>query len=207
MEHKYKNDLNFKNIETISRWSIKKILKTESTKDREIFLHGLAAKWIFNSELSDDVLFTKLKKIIRKTRIILSDIENHKLFILEERAFSIDRHIKDILVNIKLRKKESVGAKFVKAKLFSQKRKLKLIEKGDLLISNKRIILVFEEEITSFDFFKMLEYEYKEFGFYFKLKTGQKYLIRIHDQEALNNTLANLISKKVKTAIKKEIKN
>jgi len=44
MEHKYKKDLNHINIESISKFSINKILKAETKKDRQIYLRGIVGK-------------------------------------------------------------------------------------------------------------------------------------------------------------------
>ena len=207
MEYKYKNLLNWDNIESTSRFSINKILKKETLKDKQVFLHLTLDKWIVNMELEDDELFKRLKKLIRKTKIKLTDIEKESLFVLEERSFSIDRHIKDIEVNLKLFKKEKVGVKFTNAKLFLNDKKLTLQHKGDLLITNRRIIIVVskngQDTMIPFMFSKIEEYEYKDYGFVFRTKDEDEFVIRIHDQKTLNNTISNIISKRVKNAIKK----
>ena len=207
MEYKYKNLLNWDNIESTSRFSINKILKKETSKDKQVFLHLTLDKWIVNMELEDDELFKRLKKLIRKTKIKLTDIEKESLFVLEERSFSIDRHIKDIEVNLKLFKKEKVGVKFTNAKLFLNDKKLTLQHKGDLLITNRRIIIVVskngQDTMIPFMFSKIEEYEYKDYGFVFRTKDEDEFVIRIHDQKTLNNTISNIISKRVKNAIKK----
>ena len=207
MEHQYRKDINYKNIETLSRFSIYKILKQETKKDKEIFLHWTLDKWIVNSNLEDDKLFKVLNKLIKKLKINLTDIEEEALFVLEERAFSIYRHIKDIEVNFNLYKKEKVGVKFTDAKLFGEDKKLTLIVKADLLITNKRIIIADKEVIESFPFSQLVEYQFKDYGFAFKMKNDLRYIIRIHDQKTLKNTVTNILEKKVKNATKKRKDN
>ncbi|WKX02554.1 hypothetical protein [Candidatus Mycoplasma mahonii] len=206
MEEQYRDKINYKNINIIPWYKIYFILKNETHRDREMFLHNLVDKWIVNSKLDDERLFINIKRIIRKTRIRLNDIELSQLFTLEERAFSIDRHIKIINSNIKLSKRESIGVKFTNAILFREKN-MEKISKGDLLVSNKRIIVIGSDIELSFPFSKIESYEYKEYGFLFISNNNEKYLLRIHDQITLNNTICNIIQKKVKYAIKKRKNN
>jgi len=91
--------------------------------------------------------------------------------------------------------------KYERAKLYSIKDKKELVFEGDFLISNLRMI--FDGYEKDFRFGSMAGYSENKNGLEFKMKNGSKYLIRIHDTKTLINTFNNIISKKVKYAIKK----
>lgn len=200
MKKEYESQISVNNIEDISRFNIWLIFRKENKEEKELYLKNTLSKWIDNFEGSDEALFSKVRKIIRKTKITLNDIERDSLFVLEERAFSEIRQIKAIDVNNQLYKGESVGVKFRNAKLY-ESNSLKLKYEGDLLISNKRII--FDGYPESFRFSAMSSYSNKKDGLEFITVNGKKYLIRIHDSKTLNNTFNNIIYRKVKNAIKK----
>lgn len=200
MQKEYGDLVNRKNILHISRFRIWKIFKKESREYKNIYLRNVVSEWLDDFVGRDEILFSKIKRIIRKTKIKLTDMEKDGLFVLEERAFSEIRKIKIIEVNNKLYKGETVGVKYNKANLYDANGRYKKLFEGDLLISNKRII--FDEYKESFRFSSVVGYSNKRNGFEFKMKDGRKFLIRIHDSKTLNNTFNNIINKKVKSAIK-----
>lgn len=205
MRLQYKNKINEDNIESLSWFKIKKILKDETPKDREIFLHSIISRWIKIHETRDVDFIKNLKAIIRKTKIKLNNLDTYDLVLLEERSFSSYRHIKILNVSAELEAKEHVGIKFVKAQLYQKTERLTLVLEGDLLISNKRIFFEnVKDKAEMFFWDEIISYSYENYGFSFKIK-NVNYVIRIHDQESLNNTLRNMISKKMKNIISKEI--
>ena len=125
MKRQYKSIINYKNLYSISRIKLWKIFKNENNQDKMIYLRNITSEWIDNFRGSDENLFTKLKKILRKTKIQLSDIERDRLLILEERSFTEIRQIKAIDVQYLLKKGETVGAKYINSNLYENKFKAK----------------------------------------------------------------------------------
>lgn len=205
MKVQYKNKINETNISSLTKRSIKKILKEETKTDREGFLLFLISKWIDLQEVKNVDFIKKLKRLIRKTKITLTENDIHDLTLLEERSFSEYRHIKILNVSTELEVKENVGVKYVKAQLYEHTKRLTLILEGDLLISNRRIFFEnTDKEDVNFRWEEISSYSFRNYGFEFKVNDNT-YVIRIHDQETLNNTLRNMISKKIKYIQKKEV--
>lgn len=205
MRIQYKSVLSEHNIANLSGFKIWRILKNESQNDRDAFMHFIISRWIDLQPIKDVNFLKSLKQIIRRSRIKMTDVDKYELTLLEERSFSEYRHIKVLEVSTELMPREYVGVKYVNAQLYKKTQRLALLTEADLLVSNKRIILV-EDEILlhSFHWDQILTYTYTSYGFEFTYGK-EKFIIRIHDQETLNNTIKNMISKKVKSAIKKEL--
>lgn len=201
LKREYGKIINWKNIVHVSRFKLWTIFKKETKNIKEVYLRNTLAEWIDNFEGSDDNLFSKLKKILRKTKIKLNDIERDRLLVLEERAFSEIRQIKTIEVDYRLSKGEFVGVKYINSHLYEKNKKIKKLFEGDLLISNQRII--FDGFDKSFRFKNFYGYSYNKHGLEFQMKNGEVYLIRIHDSKTLKNTFENIINRKVKVDIKK----
>lgn len=194
MNQTYESQINYHNINKLSKSVIKNIFKDEDKELVEIYLHILVDKWFQNNYENTQSFLNIFKRLIRKTGIHLNEEEKHDLIILDERAFSIDRHIKVLEVDFKLLKHEKAGAKFTKAKIFQQISKhLKQLDEGDLILTNKRVLFKGQEE-WAFVWKDMEHKEFEDIGFVFK-SGSKKYVVRIHDQIALNNTIKNLLSK------------
>lgn len=194
MREKYQREIDSFNINKLPKRAIKKIFKEEDKTLVEGYLHNLLDSWFKREYKNTQPFFISLKKLIKRTGIKLNEIEKHDMLILEERVFSIDRHIKVLEVNFELKHHEKAGAKFTRAKLFRKmNNRLKQEDVGDLIFTNKRIILLGYEK-KAFSWKDITEMDYQETGFLFKINS-LTYVLRIHDQIALNNTIKNLLSK------------
>lgn len=195
MKKQYSNEINKDNISKLSSRKINIILESESEKHRSQYIRFIIEEWLKSAIMNNSSL-KELKKIIKKSQINLNEIEIHNLLLIEERIFSIDRHIKVLEVSNELDEKEFIGAKFSKADIYIKQDILKSYSKGDLLLSNQRIIV----GETSFSWNKISDIKYYNYGFQFKFQS-KIYLIRIHDQETLNNTIKNFGKKRVKNEV------
>ena len=191
----YKGIVDAENIFRLSKNKLRKIFKREDKDIKNIYLHNVIEKWWRNAEETEEN-FKLLKKIIRRCEIVLNQVETHNIFLIEERIFAKTRHIKQLDVNIDLKNKEVVGVKYLSAILYNKKTTLKRNIEGDLLISNKRLIIKGDNQID-FYWTNISNVKYENYGFEFKYK-GAMYVIRIHDQQTLNNTIMNIYKKKVK---------
>lgn len=189
----YADKVNVENIESLSRFKLKRIFKNEDKELVEKYLHNVLHRWAELNYKNDETSYAKFKKLIRKVGIELNEIEKHDLLILEERSFSLYRHIKILEVDVDLKKGETCGAKFTNSTLSLHEEFINQLEKGDLLVTNRRII-VKGIQTHSFLFTQMKNKTYENFGFEF-MYGSKKYLIRIHDQITLNNTLKNMFNK------------
>lgn len=195
LDKSYSNLVNKDNIESLSKKFLKNVFKDEEPKWREIYLHNVIDQWI-KSNVQNRINYKILCKIIKKSNIKLNQLEEHNIFLIEERVFSIDRHIKTLDVFNKLLDKENVGVKFINATLFLKKETLSTIKKGDLLLTNKRLIIIGDENIA-FHWITMSDPTYNNYGFSF-IYLKKEYVVRIYDQITLNNTIKNFTGKKVK---------
>ncbi len=191
----YGSIVNADNIISVSKFRIWMTFKNEDYDIINPYLHNVINDWANAQEIQNAKFYKTLKKLIKKTGIELNDIERHNLFLVEERMFSIDRHIKHIDVNFELLPKETVGIKFTKASFFKKTSRLNHIVKGDLLVSNKRIIMDVATPIL-ITFKEITSYSFKKYGFQFTTSSKETFVLRIHDQMTLNNTLKNLFTKK-----------
>ena len=195
LQKQYDDQINADNILSLSSRNIKSIFKGEDEEYKEVFLHNLIDRW-WNEQEQNFITFKNLKRIIKTSKIKLNQIEKHNLFLIEERIFSIDRHIKILEVSNPLLKDETVGAKFVNASVYTNDGKLKTFSEGDLLLTNRRILITSSGEL-SFFWSNIEDPKYPAYGFDFKYK-DERFVIRIHDQITLNNTIQNFAKKKVK---------
>lgn len=205
MYFQYKDYLSEKNISTLSISQINKILFSEPQKYRDAYVRFVLGRWINHQSINSLSDVANVRKVLRKLRIVLSDDDLYDMELLEERAFSNERHIKVLEVDVALRKRESVGAKFENAKLFIknlQNEEFEFLCDANLLISNQRLIVEAKDEVKFFDWTKINAFWLQKYGFEF-IVNSQTYLLRIHDQETLNNTISNIIKKKAKNVIKK----
>ena len=70
-----------------------------------------------------------------------------------------------------------------------------MVGSGDLIGTNLKFIMNFNDETNAIFIRKKIgSYSFEEYGFKFHYE-GHIYVIRIHDQISLNNTIKNLISK------------
>ena len=192
----YKKLVNADNIANITSHELNRIFFDEDESVVDTYLHNVIDEW-WSKQEEDEQSFKKLKSIIKKTKIKLNQVDIHNIFLIEERVFSTDRHIKILDVNENLLDKEVVGAKFVDGRVYIRREQLVPYRDGDLLFSNKRIIVISKTERLSFFWEAITKIEFKEFGFTIHFK-GKEYVFRIHDQITLNNTLKNFLNKKVR---------
>ena len=194
LKKQYWKKINDKNIESLKFSYVKKIF----AEDLEIlprYLYKVVGIWYKNLDSPEDNI-NKIKKLIKRFKLNLTIIDKHDLQILEERYFSNIRHIKNLEFDINRMRKESFGIKFQDADLLKDDEKLVLITSGILLISNKRIVVRSESDIE-FKWINITNKTFNEYGFTFE-HGKEKYTLRIHDQPTLNNTIKNLIHKRMK---------
>ena len=195
MQEKYSHIVNPQNIHLISSYSINWVFYYEDKELKEIYLHNVLDEYIKANKHQGLTWLYKLKRVVKKVGITLTFLERHNLVLLEERIFSSKRHIKDINVNFRLDKKELVGIKFDNATLFRMENNVFTFkQKGDLLVSNKRILFQIGDKIIYFLFSKIKEYFLDDLGLHIKTgKNNEYFLIKIHDQKTLKNTFDNMI--------------
>lgn len=195
LKMQYGQLVNAENISSLKGSFIKKTFKDEEPDKKDLYLHNVINEWWENSKKSEDE-FDKLKKIIKRAKISLNQVEKHNLFLIEERIFSITRHIKVLEVSANLLPKEQVGVKFVNSTIYKKEKTLSTLASGDLLLTNRRIIITGEEIIAVY-WSAIKNIKYGSYGFEFAHKE-ETFVIRIHDQDTLNNTIKNFIKKRVK---------
>ncbi|MCK5807190.1 MAG: hypothetical protein KAG91_02225 [Mycoplasmataceae bacterium] len=188
------------NVDTISKLSMRKIIKLmpdENAKDIQLYLHLILNEW-YELNIEDENIFRNIKKIIRNCKIEINIVESHNLSLIDERTFSRQRTVKDLEVEIELKQSESVGIKFLNAELLKLNNERYELLEGTLLISNRRIIFLYEDsEFSSFYWNRVANKQFLNNGFNFTYGRV-KYIIRIHDQPTLNATINNLLDKRVK---------
>ncbi|RTZ69293.1 MAG: hypothetical protein DSZ21_00180 [Tenericutes bacterium] len=138
--------------------------------------------------------------MIKKSKIKLNRLEREELFIFEARIFALERAIKQLDVNIKLKPKEVASIRYENAILFKDEKILKLINKGTLIVTNKRALLVNPKDPSILNQFllskiKRLRLENQVLKFLYNNKV---YALSIYDNKVLLNILTNIINKKVK---------
>lgn len=185
--------VNEENIFDLSKRKIRKVFKKEDKDIVEKYLHNIVDKWVAKNYKNDAGSIKVLKKLIKRVGITLDEMEQDNMLILEERAFSLYRHIKRLEFNVKLHENEYAGAKFTNAHLFHGGKILVELLDGEVIITNKRIIFIGKEE-ANFNFSKLKQIRYTNYGFEFNYD-HVKYILRIHDQITLNNTMKNIFSK------------
>ena len=218
---KYRSMINAENIEELSYFKIKKIFKGEDSEAREWYIHRIVSQWFENQQenLSRDTM-DKLKKIIKKTKMSLNELEKHEILKIEERIFSTERTLKVLDTYHALDSNEDVVARFNVSYLYTLEKEeitLRLSKKkqfwteeevvrerysGSLLISNKRFIIELYKKTKEIRFEDIEEYWHKDYGFQFK-KEDEIFVLRTHDQKTLNNTIDLIFRKKAKDVIKK----
>ena len=192
---KYHELVNKDNIEKISHHSIHEIFLDEDPKLKYKYLHLVVDNWFNQKYQKTESSYKTLRKIVKKTKLRINEIEKHNLLLLEERVFSLIRHLKSLNVDFKLLPSEKAVIKFVDAQLYFEGKMLKQILSNDLIITNKRIIFYLgTNNIKTFSWEKVRYIKYKEYGIVFSYK-GVELVIRIHDQQTLANTLKNFFKK------------
>ncbi|WP_131613278.1 hypothetical protein [Mycoplasma todarodis] len=205
----------------MSSHKIKKIFKGEETEAREWYIHRIVSQWFSEQEenLSRDTM-DKLKKIIKKTKMQLNELEKHEMIKIEERIFSTERTLKILDTYHELLPNEVVVARFNMAYLYAMDKEeitLRISKKkqfwteedilrerysGSLLISNKRFIIELNKKIKEIKFEDIESYRHKEHGFEFFME-DETFILRTHDQKTLNNTIDLIFRKKAKHVIEK----
>lgn len=196
INRQYKDKVNVNNIASISHHELNEIFKHEDKEIVNVYLHNIIDDW-WKKQEENETTFKKLKSIIRKTKIKLNQVEKHNLFLIEERTFSIDRHIKILDVNENLLDKEYVGVKFIDGRVYEKGEKLIPYMSGDFLFSNFRIVIINKDDRKSLYWENIEDIEFDDYGFSI-LHKDTWLVLRIHDQITLNNTLKNFLRKKVK---------
>ncbi|MCK5945651.1 MAG: hypothetical protein KAG04_00100 [Mycoplasmataceae bacterium] len=198
LESKYGHVVNKHTISKVSRMQLELIFQGEDKALREKYILNVIQEWIDDKKNKDFIFNAKVKKVIKRTGIELTEVEKHNVFLFEEQIFSQDRHIKIIEVNEKLLKKEVVGAKFEKARLFELRDgKAVIIDKGTFLISNKRFLFTGKQE-WSINYNKVSKKEMTDRGLSVIATTGEVKYIKIHDLITLENTINNIFGIKPK---------
>ncbi len=218
---KYRSIINPDNLESFTSFKIKKIFKGEDQEAKDWYIHRIVSQWFEKQQdnLSRDTM-DKLKKIIKKTKMQLNELEKHDILKIEERIFSTERTLKILDTYHELDSNEDVVARFNVSFLYVLEKEeitLKLSKKkqfwseeeiarercsGSLLISNKRFIIELNKKIKEIRFEDIDEYSHKEYGFQFK-KDDEIFVLRTHDQTTLNNTIDLIFRKRTKDVIKK----
>lgn len=205
LKHKYQHLINAQNIEHLSSFKVWRILKKESFQNKQWYLHHVLNQWFKDNNVVSIKFLNRLKRIIRKNKIILNELEHHNLNLLEERIFSRMRHIKVLNVNLKLFNKEISYVRFDLAQVYiNNKVKLLQLLEGELLMTNRRFIIYNStlNQTMSFFYRNIETFLFKHYGLEITTSKGT-FLIRIHDQVTLNQTFKNLIEKKIRWLHKK----
>ena len=195
MKKKYGDIYNKKTILNFSYFKFKKTFQNE--EDNLIKNYNL---YVINSYIEDNYEYTirflkNVKRILKKTKVKLLDLDMQELLFLEERVFSVERQIKTLSTYFLLEKGEVIGIKFVNVKIYKkEKMQLKLIGEGTFLFSNQRIIFTNDHKTLLFYWKEIKKVSHSEDGFEFT-KGTIRYILRIHDSETLNNTIKNYLSK------------
>ncbi len=222
---KYRSIINVENIESLSSHKIKKIFKNEDEEAKEWYLHRIISQWFsVHQETLSRETFDKLKKIIKKSKIILNELEKHEILKIEERIFSTERTLKILdtyheldvneevvarfnMAHFYILEKEEVTLKLTKKKQFwTEEEFMKERYSGSLLISNKRFIIELNNKTKEIRFEGIESYSHKKYGFQFIME-DETFLLRTHDQKTLNNTIDLIFRKKAKNVIKKRKDN
>ena len=198
MKKEYGEYINEHTITAFNFKTAKKVMADESVEEAEHYLHYVFSKW-FKNQVVNENLYRKTRSLIKSLKLQLTDIEKHNLLLVDEQVFSIDRHIKVLEVDIDLVAKEQVGVKFENAKLFRLIADDEELYNGsyELFLSNKRIILKSEFEVKDFFWWDLTFEDYLDKGYAFN-HDGKEYLLRIHDQITLNETIQNFKRKRLK---------
>lgn len=197
----YFHRVNKENIEGLSAFRLKRIFPKKDLDLKEDFYKKVIYQWYEENKNYSWSFFARLKKIIRKSKVVLDEVQKHELIELEEQIFSLSRHIKILLVNLPLYKDEVAGVKFERARLYKKGDLLEEIETGDLIFTNKRLFVGSKH----FTYKEIDEFAYRNYGWEFVIYS-QVYLLQIHDQITLNNTLKNFFAKKANDFAKRETK-
>jgi len=195
----YGHYINKDTIEKTSWKDVHKILNQMPSEEKEVFLHNVISEWVDTVQENRDT-FKALKRMIKKSKIKLNRLEREELFIFEARIFALERAIKQLDVNIKLKPKEVASIRYENAILFKDEKILKLINKGTLIVTNKRALLVNPKDPSILNQFllskiKRLRLENQVLKFLYNNKV---YALSIYDNKVLLNILTNIINKKVK---------
>lgn len=194
MKKTYSKYINSSNIEKITLREINSIFRDEPS-DKNKYSRFVLSEWLKIKD-ENEVTLKTLKRLIKKLNLELTTLEKHNLQILEERVFSSYRHIKELDIDYPKLRGEKFLIKFTDAELLQNNKRLLIINQGDLLISNKRIILRGSSN-NEFQWKQIGVKLFKGYGFEF-VSNNKRYVIRIHDQITLNNTIENLIKKRLK---------
>ena len=196
---KFNTFINKNTIEKTSWRDVHNVLKTIPLIDKEIFLHNVISEWIESKEESR-VILKLLKKIIKKSKITLNKIDQENLFIYEARIFASERAIKQLDVNIKLNNREIASVRYENGKLFEVKNIFLLLKKGNIIVTNQRLLIVNEKNsiiLKEFYLSQLDNMKIKNQIFQFKYKR-KIYGISIYDNKVFYNVINNIINRKVK---------
>lgn len=187
----YRKKINKHNIDKLSSYKINKILQNEDPQIRFLYLHNVLFRFNKSYYKEDYIYLDKLKKIINKHKIILNTQETQFLYLLEERIFTRIRTLKILDSYYPFLKNENLYARYKKGKVyFLDKDRYKTIIHGELLLTNKRIIIKAFEKQNDYEFYynQMTETDLTSYGFEFYYGK-EKVLIRTHDQLTLCNMI------------------
>ena len=188
----YRKKINKYNINKLSASKINKILRGVDQQLRFIFLHNVLASYNKAFYEENFIYLDKLKKIILKNKIILNTKETQFIYLLEERIFNKVRTLKILDTFYPLMKGENLYAKYKDGKIyFWDNRNYKNIVHGQLLLTNKRIIVqAIDKTYNDYEFYysQIKKHDFKPYGFEFNYG-DEKVLIRAHDQSTLCNLL------------------
>ena len=187
----FKNQINKFNIEKLGHKKINKLFKNTSPQLKFIYLHNVLAKFNKYFYNEDFIYLDKLKLIIKNNKLVLNERESQFIYLLEERIFSKNRKLKSLDTNVKLLKNETLYVKYKRGYLyFLNQNYYKNIINGNILITNKRIIINSKENISNYEFFyyQIHNPEFKKYGFEF-IYGKEQVLLRSHDQQTLCNII------------------
>lgn len=206
LDLKYRSQVNEHNIESLNRFKLWRIFKHEHIDIKQIYLCNIIDRWTQNQEQLSIKFLYRLKKLIRKTKLQLNNLETHQLNLVEERIFSSLRHIKVLNINFKLYTKELAFAKFTNSQTYKIKNNhMLLVLEGDLFMTNRRFIIYNQtsQKTISLYYRSWTNYHLTNYGIVLINGKNQQLILRIHDQITLNQTFINLIQKRVKWLAKK----
>lgn len=177
-------------LDKLNYFKLRSLRKLEDKYIVEKYLFNILNNWVQKNYSETEAFASKLKKYIRKLHLDLNFVEKDQLLILDERTFSLERHIKGLEINTDLQRREKAGAKFLNARLFLNG---DLFDEGNLILTNKRVI--FEGKGTHLFNYTSARVGTNEKGLVAMIDNNT-YVFSIHDQITLENTFKNILGKK-----------
>ena len=191
-----KKMLNIENIESLSYANINLIGKTYKEKDFNHLKKKIFLSWFYNNSENTLSFSKRIKKLLKKLDIDLSEKEKEIIFNIEPREFTERRSMKTIEVpyshslymdNIRLEK--NIFFFYSDLRLYVKNNiLLELKHKSDIYFSSKEIVLYdkTKKEIKNFFLYKDIkEVILKKYTVKINLINGEKIYLRHKDNELI----------------------